>query len=119
VVEGLFCWGFCEKWCVDVVFLWSSCGELRGKRGQRMVAFQGWKFGTFLKFIFRRSRDELKRQRRLALQEEATDRVFACQADRDLAGLAGFFVGAGSGKQLNTAPIGLIPTHALIGIPGS
>jgi len=33
VVGGLFYWVFCEKWCFDVVFLWSVCGELRGKRG--------------------------------------------------------------------------------------
>jgi hypothetical protein len=32
--EQRFCWGFCEKWSLDVVFLWTKRGETRGNRGQ-------------------------------------------------------------------------------------
>jgi hypothetical protein len=34
-----FCWGFREIGVLDVVFLWTVCGELCGEDGLRMGGF--------------------------------------------------------------------------------
>jgi hypothetical protein len=52
VVNWRFCWGFCKKWLQNVVFLWSSCGGMRGKRGQLTVVFDELKIGHSFDFIF-------------------------------------------------------------------
>ena len=43
---------FEEKRVQDVVFLWGSCGELRGKRGQLTVVFRAAKNETHFGTIF-------------------------------------------------------------------
>jgi hypothetical protein len=36
---GVFAGVFAETWCVNVVFLWSSCGEMCGKDGRLTPRF--------------------------------------------------------------------------------
>ena len=31
---------FCEKWLVDVVFLWTACGGTAGKGGEKTARFR-------------------------------------------------------------------------------
>jgi hypothetical protein len=35
-----FCRGFCEKWLVSVVFLWTRCGGRAGKAGHWTARFK-------------------------------------------------------------------------------
>jgi hypothetical protein len=43
---GVFAGIFAETSCVNVVFLWSSCGEMCGKRGQLTARFSSHKNRT-------------------------------------------------------------------------
>ena len=47
-----FCWGFGENWVVDVVFLWTECGGMRGKDGVRMCGFRWAKIMQFFWIYF-------------------------------------------------------------------
>jgi len=48
VVDCVFCWVFWGIWFVDVVFLWTECGELCGYGGLRMCSFR---VGDFLQIL--------------------------------------------------------------------
>jgi hypothetical protein len=48
----VFAGGFGEKCDLDVVFLWTTCGELRGKRGAKTAYFCGPKTGHLFEVYF-------------------------------------------------------------------
>jgi hypothetical protein len=52
VVDRCFCWGFARIDCKNVVLLWSSCGELRGKGGKLTLAFCALKTGHVFQLYF-------------------------------------------------------------------
>jgi len=52
VAKARFIRGFCDFWCFIVVFLWSGCGEMRGKDGLRMCAFRASKIMQIFRIYF-------------------------------------------------------------------
>jgi hypothetical protein len=50
---GVFAGGFAENVVQVVVLLWSSCGEMCGKRGQLTARFHLLKIGHLFQLYFR------------------------------------------------------------------
>jgi hypothetical protein len=52
VVDGVFCRGFCEKWCAERGFLMVRLWWMRGKRGEKNAVIPASKIRHFFKVYF-------------------------------------------------------------------